>query len=160
MFCFDRFLPLFAFASKSFSFWVLLGERAFWRSAAVAYVIIDALHMLKLNQSGFIILITLMLLIRIVWSFVWRKFSSVGREEWCNEMKYGQKLKLGDEHVTLKNIQEVQASKLGDAQGIPIFINKVSGYLSMRYIFIASYDMCYSWSVIYFCFQFVLFCLL
>jgi hypothetical protein len=30
-------------------------------------------------------------------------------------MKYGQKLKLGDAHVTPRNIQEVQASKLGDA---------------------------------------------
>ena len=27
-------------------------------------------------------------------------------------------------HVTPRNIQEVQASKLGDAQGIPFFINK------------------------------------
>jgi hypothetical protein len=27
-------------------------------------------------------------------------------------MKYGQKLKLGDAHVTPRNIQEVQASKL------------------------------------------------
>jgi hypothetical protein len=31
-------------------------------------------------------------------------------------MKYGQKLKLGDADVTPRNIQEVQASKLGDAQ--------------------------------------------
>jgi hypothetical protein len=30
-------------------------------------------------------------------------------------MKYGQKLKLGDAHVTPRNIQEVEASKLGDA---------------------------------------------
>src|SRR4051794_33559349 len=34
-------------------------------------------------------------------------------------MKYGQKLKLGDAHVSPKNIQEVQASNLGDVQGIP-----------------------------------------
>jgi hypothetical protein len=39
-------------------------------------------------------------------------------------MKDGQKLKLGDAHVTLRNIQEVQASKLRDAQGTPFFINK------------------------------------
>jgi hypothetical protein len=39
-------------------------------------------------------------------------------------MKDGQNLKLGDAHVTQRNIQEVQASKLGDAQGIPFFINK------------------------------------
>jgi hypothetical protein len=30
-------------------------------------------------------------------------------------MKYGQKLNLGDAHVTPRNIQELQASKLGDA---------------------------------------------
>jgi hypothetical protein len=39
-------------------------------------------------------------------------------------MKYGQKLKLGDAHVTPRNIQEVQASKLGDAPRHPFFIAK------------------------------------
>jgi hypothetical protein len=39
-------------------------------------------------------------------------------------MNDGQKLKLGDAHVTPRNIQEVQASNLGDAQGILFFINK------------------------------------
>jgi hypothetical protein len=39
-------------------------------------------------------------------------------------MKYGQKLKLGDAHVTPRNIQEVQASKLGDAPRHPFFIDK------------------------------------
>jgi hypothetical protein len=37
---------------------------------------------------------------------------------------YGQKLKLGDAHVTPRNIQEVQASKLGDAPEEPFFIGK------------------------------------
>jgi hypothetical protein len=50
-----------------------------------------------------------------VWSFIWRKFSSVEKGEWWDEMKYGQKLKLGDTHVNPRNIQEVEASKLGDA---------------------------------------------
>ena len=46
-------------------------------------------------------------------------------ERMSNEMKDGLKLKLGDAtRVTPRNIQEVQASKLGDAQGIPFFINK------------------------------------
>jgi hypothetical protein len=76
------------------------------------------------TKSGSTILHTLMLLMRIVWSFVWRKFSSVGKGEWCDEMKDGQKLKLGYAHVTPRNIQEVQASKLGDAQGTSFFINK------------------------------------
>jgi hypothetical protein len=39
-------------------------------------------------------------------------------------MKYGQNLKLEDAHVTPRNIQEVQASKLGDAPRQPIFIGK------------------------------------
>ena len=37
---------------------------------------------------------------------------------------------------------------------------KISGHLSRHYIFIASYIMCYSWSISSFCFQFVLFSLL
>jgi hypothetical protein len=36
---------------------------------------------------------------RIVLSFVWRKFSSVGIGEWWDEMKNEQKLKLGDAHA-------------------------------------------------------------
>jgi hypothetical protein len=69
-------------------------------------------------------------------------------------MKYGQKLKLGDAHVTPRNIQEVQASKLGDAPRHPFFINKISGHLSRHYIFIASYAMWFSWSVFIFAFSF------
>jgi hypothetical protein len=75
-------------------------------------------------------------------------------------MKYGQKLKLGDAHVTPRNIQELQASKLGDAPRHPFFINKISGHLSRHYIVIASYAMCFSWSVFIFAFSFLLFCLL
>jgi hypothetical protein len=62
-------------------------------------------------------------------------------------MKYGQKLKHGDAHVNPRNIQEVQASKLGDAQGTPSSSTKISGHLSRHYIFIASYAMCFSWTV-------------
>jgi hypothetical protein len=72
-------------------------------------------------------------------------------------MKYGQKLKLGDDHVTPRNIKEVQASKLGDDPRHPFFINKISGHLSRHYIFIASYAMCFSWSVFIFSFSFFLF---
>jgi hypothetical protein len=39
-------------------------------------------------------------------------------------MKYGQKPKLGDAHLTPRNIQEVQASNLGDALRHPFFIGK------------------------------------
>jgi hypothetical protein len=40
-------------------------------------------------------------------------------------MKNRQMLKLGDAHVTLRNIQEVQASKLRDAPRHPFFIDKI-----------------------------------
>jgi hypothetical protein len=49
-------------------------------------------------------------------------------------MKYGQNLKLGDAHVTSRNIQEVQASKLGDARGTSSSSTKISGHLSRHYI--------------------------
>jgi hypothetical protein len=67
---------------------------------------------------------------RIMWSFVWTKFSSVGNGEWWDEKKNGQKLKLGDVHVTPRNIQEVQASKLGDAPEAPLLHRPKLGHLS------------------------------
>jgi hypothetical protein len=69
-------------------------------------------------------------------------------------MKDGQKLKLGDAHVTPRNIQEVQASKLGYAEGTPFFINK-----NIRSSFKTLYFYCFIWYVLflvrfYFCFLF------
>jgi hypothetical protein len=75
-------------------------------------------------------------------------------------MKYGQKLKLGDAHVTPRNTQELQASKLGDAPEAPLLHRQKSGHLSRHYIFIASYSMRFSWSVFTFAFSFLLFFLL
>jgi hypothetical protein len=63
-------------------------------------------------------------------------------------MKNGKKLNLGDAHVTPRNIQEVQASKLGDAPEAPLLHRQNSGHLSTHYIFIASYSMHFSWSVL------------
>ena len=60
-------------------------------------------------------------------------------EGMSNEMKDGLKLKLGDAtRVTPRNIQEVQASKLGDAQGIPFFINK-----NLRFSFKTPHFYCF-----------------
>jgi hypothetical protein len=75
-------------------------------------------------------------------------------------MKNGQKLKLGDAHVTPRNIQEVQASKLGDAPEAPFLHRQKSGHLSTHCIFIASCTMHFSWSVFTLAFSFLLFCLL
>jgi hypothetical protein len=75
-------------------------------------------------------------------------------------MKYGQKLKLGDAHITPRNIQEVQASKLGDAPEAPLLHRQKSDHLSTHYIFIASYSMRFSWCIFTFAFSFFLFFLL
>jgi hypothetical protein len=75
-------------------------------------------------------------------------------------MKYGKKLKLGDAHVTPRNIQEVQASKLGDSPEAPLLHRQKSGHLSRHYIFIGSYSMHFSWSIFTFDLSFLLFCLL
>jgi hypothetical protein len=72
-------------------------------------------------------------------------------------MKYGKKLKLGDTHVTPRNIQEVQASKLRDAPDAPLLHRQKSGHLSTHYIFIASYFMRFSWSIFTFAFSFFCF---
>jgi hypothetical protein len=72
-------------------------------------------------------------------------------------MKNGQMLKLGDVHVTPRNIQEVEASKLGVAPEAPLLHRQKSGQLSRHYIFIASYSMHFSWSVSCFYFQFSFF---
>jgi hypothetical protein len=72
-------------------------------------------------------------------------------------MKNEQKLKLEDAHVTPRNIQEVQASKLRDAPEAPLLHRKKSGHLSKHYIFIASCTMHFSWSVFIFAFSFLFF---
>jgi hypothetical protein len=72
-------------------------------------------------------------------------------------MKNIQKLKLGDVHVTPRNIQEVQASKLRDAPEAPLLHRQKLGHLSKYYIFIASCTMHFSWSVFSFQFCLVLF---
>jgi hypothetical protein len=49
---------------------------------------------------------------------------------------------------------------LGMPKAPPSSSTKISGHLSRHYIFIASYAMCFSWSVFIFAFSFVLFCFL
>jgi hypothetical protein len=71
-------------------------------------------------------------------------------------LKNGQKLKLGDAHVTPRNIQEVQASKLGDGPEAPLLHRQISGHLSTHYIFIASCIMRFFGASVVFSFQFCL----
>jgi hypothetical protein len=69
-------------------------------------------------------------------------------------MKYGQKLTLGDAHVTPKVPKKYKHQSLGMPHGTPSSSTKILGHLSRHYIFIASYAMCFYWSVFIFCFQF------
>ena len=50
--------------------------------------------------------------------------------------------------------KKYKRQSLGMPKASPSSSIEISGHLSRRYIFIASYDMCYSWSISYFCFQF------
>ena len=73
-----------------------------------------------------------------------------------NEIKDRLKLKLGDAtRITPRNIQEVQASKLGDAQGIPFFINKNPRFLPNASFLLFHAQLCCSWSVFFFVFVLV-----
>jgi hypothetical protein len=70
-------------------------------------------------------------------------------------LKNGQKLKLGDAHITPRNIEEVQASKLGDAPEAPLLHRQTSGHLSTHYIFIASCIMLFFGASVVLVFSFV-----
>ena len=55
--------------------------------------------------------------------------------------------------------KKYKRQSLGMPKASPSSSTKISGHLSRHYIFIASYIMCYSWSVIFFLLS-VLFCFL
>jgi hypothetical protein len=57
-------------------------------------------------------------------SFVWRKFSSVGIGEWWDELKNGQKLKLGDAHAPQEISKRYNRQSLGMPPRHPFFIGK------------------------------------
>jgi hypothetical protein len=146
---FWQILPLFVFASRSLSFWVILIREHFEEVATVVDALICGGLELKPEPKWLIYYHTYANVVnRIVLSFVWRKFSSVGIREWWDEMKNGKKLKIGDAHATPpRNIQELQASKLGDAPEAPLLHRQKSSHHSRHYIFIASCIMHFSWSV-------------
>jgi hypothetical protein len=73
-------------------------------------------------------------------------------------MNYGQKLKLGDAYVTPKNIQEVQASKLGEARGTPSSSAKIrSSFKTLYFYCFLYYAFLLEHLYFFFKFSFVLF---
>jgi hypothetical protein len=83
---------------------------------------------------------------RIVFIFVWRKFSSVGIGEWWDELKNGKKLKLGDSHAPQEISKWYKRQSLGMPPRHPFFIGK-NQVTFQHTIFIASCIMHFSWSV-------------
>jgi hypothetical protein len=75
-------------------------------------------------------------------------------------MKYGQKLKLGDAHISQEISKKYKRQSLGMPHDTPSSSTKISGHFLRHYIFIASYAMCFSWSIFTFSFNFLLVCLL
>ena len=88
---------------------------------------------------------------------MWRKFSSIKREDDMMRSRRVKSQSLGISPWYIPAyLKKAQASKLGDAQGIPFFINKVSGHLYWNYILIQSHLKCFTWSVCVFFFSCVL----
>jgi hypothetical protein len=62
---------------------------------------------------------------RFVFSFVWRKFSSVGIGEWWDELKNRQKIKFGDAHASPQEIsKKYKRQSFGMPPRHPFFIGK------------------------------------
>jgi hypothetical protein len=93
-FCHYLCLPLDRFLLSSFD------HGTFGEVSTVVCALYVVFLSWNLNQKGLIhYYVYANVANRIVLSFVWRKFSSVGIGEWWDEVKNGQKLKLGDTHA-------------------------------------------------------------
>ena len=76
---------------------------------------------------------------------------------WYEKIKEGQKLKLGEAQWHPKKYsRSIKRQSLGMPKASLSSSTKLPGRLRWNYVFIASHIMCYSWSVILFCFQFCL----
>jgi hypothetical protein len=94
---------------------------------------------------------------RFVFSFVWRKFSSVGIGEWWDELKNRQKLKLGDAHALPQEIsKKYKRQSLGMPPRHPFFIGK-NEVTFQDTIFLLLHALCvFLGASVVFCFQFSL----
>ena len=97
----------------------------------------------------------LTLLMKIVRSFRWRKFSSVGREGWYEKMNDGQKIKLGDSHVTPKTYPRSTRVKAWGCPRHPL-LHQQKYQVSFKTLYFYSF----TWYVLFlerhFCFSFSL----
>jgi hypothetical protein len=98
---------------------------------------------------------------RIVFSFVWRKFSSVGIGELWDELRNGKKLKLGDAHASPQEIsKKYKRQSLGIPPRHPFFIGK-NQVTFQNTIFLLLHALCiFLGASVVFVFSFLLLCLL
>ena len=80
--------------------------------------------------------------------FKCRERRMIWEDEGWTKLKLG--MPMSPQDISKKYKREI----LGMPKASPSSSTKILGHLSRHYIFIASYDMCYSWSVSYVCFQF------
>jgi hypothetical protein len=111
--------------------------------AAVVYALYVVVLSWNLKQKGLILCYAnTNVANRFVFSFVWRKFSSVGIREWWDELKNGQKLKVGDAHAPPQEIsKKYKHQSLGMPPRHPFFIGK--NQVTLQYaIFLLLHALC------------------
>jgi hypothetical protein len=114
------FCHFIAFFASSFDHWT------FGEVATVVYTLYVVVLGWNLKQKRLIIWYAYTNVAnKFVFSFVWRKFSSVGIGEWWDELKNGQKLNLGDAHASPQEISnKYKRQSLGMPPRHPFFIGK------------------------------------
>jgi hypothetical protein len=124
LFSFDRFLPIFLFATLSLSFEFFWSRNFRGGCYSSIYYICGGFELKPEANRGLIICYACTNVAnRIVFTFVWRKFSIVGIGEWWDELKNGQKLKLGDAHASPQEIsKKYKRQSLGMPPRHPFFI--------------------------------------
>jgi hypothetical protein len=126
----------------------------FGEVATVVYAIFVVVLCWNLNWKGLIhYYIYANVANRIVLSFVWRKFSSVGIGEWWDEMKKGQKLKLGDAHTPQEISKKYKHQSLGCPEAPPSSSVKIRSPFNTLY-FYCFMHYAFFLERLYFCFQF------
>ena len=101
------------------------------------------------------------MLMKIVRSFRWRKFSSVGGERRYEKMNDGKKLKLGDAHVTPKTYPGSTSVKAWGCPRHPHLHQQKYQVFFQNTIFLFLHMICVVLGAsFYFALSFVLFCLL
>jgi hypothetical protein len=133
----------------------------FGEVATVVYAFYVVVLSLKLNQKGLIhYYVYANVANRIVWSFVWRKFSSVGIGEWWDKMKTGQKLKLRDAHAPQEISKRYKRQSLGMPPSHPSSSAKIRLPFNTLYFYCFMHYAFFLERQLFFAFSFILFCLL